>query len=292
MIHLACLLALRAWSLLAAVAFVEDNAIFEELTTRGVQLNGVTVRLPAPTLADGLSASEQQAALASIADTNHPVSALVRNAVVAPLVLRMEDEPKKGAVRPRRVDLWFVVYGDIEKLGDEDFLIKQANEEARADGQQFSQEGHILTADELRTHSISTNSGERYVAGRFTLFDRVQISGTMRTKLTRTAESVTTAGRLDPRFDQKAEFPNVWRSIKRDAEGRASLGRPQPYRGVGWFAKATKLADPAGAILIEVHTVFDEPAEWFNGANLLRSKLPIVLQDKARAVRRRLASAR
>jgi len=292
MIHLACLLALRAWSLLATVAFVEDNSIFEEFMTRGVQLNGVTVRLPAPTLADGLSASEQQAALASIADTNHPVSALVRNAVVAPLVLKIEDEPNKGAVRPRRVDLWFVVYGDIEKLGDEDFLIKQANEEARADGQQFSQEGHILTADELRTRGISANSGERYLAGRFTLFDRVQISGTMRTKLTRTAESVTTAGRLDPRFDQKAEFPNAWRSITRDAQGRASLGQPQPYRGVGWFAKATKLADPAGAILIEVHTVFDEPAEWFNGANLLRSKLPIVLQDKARAVRRRLASAR
>src|SRR5689334_4225454 len=111
MIQLACLLALRTWPLLVSVAFVEDNPIFEELTTRGVQLNGVTELLPAPTLADGLTASEQQAALASIADTNHPVSALVRNAVVAPLVLKIQDEPNKGAVRPRRVDLWFVVYG-------------------------------------------------------------------------------------------------------------------------------------------------------------------------------------
>ena len=39
-----------------------------------------------------------------------------------------------------------------------------------------------------------------------------------------------------------------------------------------------------------MHAVFDEPAGWFNGANLFRSKLPILLQDKVRSVRRRLSA--
>ena len=236
--------ALAAWSLPVAAAIAEDNAVFDELLTRGVALGEVTVRLPAPTLADGLSPPEQQKALATVADANHPLPALLRNAVVAPLVLKIKDEPSQGTVRPRRVDLWFVVYGDFDQLGDEDFLIEQANEEARGDGQESPENGHILSADELRARGIAARSGESYLGARFTLFDRVQLSATMRTMLTRNADSIIMAGKLDPRFDAEGEFPNAWRSIKRDAAGRAVLDPPRPYTGMGWFAKATKLAVP------------------------------------------------
>jgi hypothetical protein len=37
--------------------------------------------------------------------------------------------------------------------------------------------------------------------------------------------------------------------------------------------------------------IFDEPNGWFGGANLLRSKLPLVIQDEVRNFRRRLAAA-
>jgi hypothetical protein len=42
-------------------------------------------------------------------------------------------------------------------------------------------------------------------------------------------------------------------------------------------------------LLIEVHMVFAEPKGWFEGRNLLRSKLPPVMQDSVRKFRRQLA---
>jgi hypothetical protein len=42
-------------------------------------------------------------------------------------------------------------------------------------------------------------------------------------------------------------------------------------------------------VFVEYHLVFDELPEWFNGANLLRSKLPIVCQDGVRKFRRRVS---
>jgi hypothetical protein len=50
--------------------------------------------------------------------------------------------------------------------------------------------------------------------------------------------------------------------------------------------KVTRLAEPVGALFVEQHVVFAEPAGWFDGANLLRPKLPLVIQGKVRAMRR------
>ena len=71
------------------------------------------------------------------------------------------------------------------------------------------------------------------------------------------------------------------------ADGRSV--QPQPYAGLGSYVKATRLAEPAGAVFIEYHVVFAEPQGWFHGANLLRSKLPIVAQDMVRKFRRKMA---
>ena len=67
-------------------------------------------------------------------------------------------------------------------------------------------------------------------------------------------------------------------------------GEPVPYDGFGGYAKATQLESPEGAILIESHFVFCEPTGWFNGANLLGSKLPITIQNEVRSFRGRLSS--
>ena len=56
--------------------------------------------------------------------------------------------------------------------------------------------------------------------------------------------------------------------------------------GAGMYFKITKLAAPEGALFIEQHVMFAEPAGWFGGANLLRSKLPIAVQDNVRTMRR------
>jgi hypothetical protein len=53
--------------------------------------------------------------------------------------------------------------------------------------------------------------------------------------------------------------------------------------------KITRLAEPAGSLFVEYHVAFAEPQGWFQGANLLRSKLPIAAQDSVRKFRRTLA---
>jgi hypothetical protein len=285
------LIALAAFALVTSIANAAGNPIFDELTSRGVTMANTVVRLPPPSMPDGLSSEDQQKALARIAGEKQRLSAMLRKAVVAPQILRLKDEPAAGAIRPRRVDLWFVAYGDIERLSDEDFLRQQVEAEAESNDQASSDEGRVLKDEELAKRSISPKPGERFLAARFILFDRVQISGAMRSMLTRSADSVTAASVMDRRFDKDAEFPNAWRPIVRDEAGRTSFGQQHAYDGAGWYAKATKLAQPPGAALVEVHAVFDEPEGWFNGANLLRSKLPLVTQDNVRKFRRRLSAA-
>ena len=50
------------------------------------------------------------------------------------------------------------------------------------------------------------------------------------------------------------------------------------------------MAQPSDAMLIEYHVVFEEPEAWFQGANLLSSKLPLVIQDVVRSFRRKLVN--
>jgi hypothetical protein len=47
----------------------------------------------------------------------------------------------------------------------------------------------------------------------------------------------------------------------------------------------------AGAMLIEYHSVFEQPSGWFGGRDRLRSKLPLAVQDEVRTFRRKLKKA-
>src|SRR5205814_1186239 len=94
------------------------------------------------------------------------------------------------------------------------------------------------------------------------------------------------------RFGDDPEFPNRWRPISRDDDGKPVLGEAHPYGGAGAYIKITRLAEPAGALFVEYHLVFTEPKGWFGGANLLRSKVPILTQSEVRAFRRELGKAK
>ncbi len=49
--------------------------------------------------------------------------------------------------------------------------------------------------------------------------------------------------------------------------------------------------DPADAVLVECHLVYEEPYGWFDGVNLVKQKVPMMVQEKARTFRRKLALA-
>jgi hypothetical protein len=128
----------------------------------------------------------------------------------------------------------------------------------------------------------------RWVFFESTLLDKVRLSLTTRNVKTQTGDSVLIASVVDPKFNQDTAFGNHWRPITIDDSGQRQVGAQRPYAGLGSYVKLTRLVQPAGAIFVEYHVAFAEPEAWFHGANLLRSKLPIVAQDMVRTFRRNI----
>jgi hypothetical protein len=279
----------------AAVARGGDapNVILEQLLKKGVAAGDQTVLLPVPTMPDGLDATAQGAAIAQIADENHPVDSLLRKSIVSPFMLRLSGGDGQPAAGPiQRVDVWFVVYGRLDAVKDETLWKPgPAGADNASNGDVQTSRAAILTKEELQARHIEDPADQRHLTTELSLFNRVRLSATMQALQTRTAESVMVAGILDPRFAADQQFPNSWRSLSRDDAGRQTVGDPQPYRALGWYVKVTQLREPAGSLFAEFHAAFEEPKGWFNGENFLRSKLPLVAQDGVRKFRRKLVDA-
>jgi hypothetical protein len=267
------------------------NPIFDAVTTRGVVIApGEVLRLPPPVMADGLSGDQQRRAIESLPDNRHSWEALTRRTAVAPFVLHVA-QPGPGRQIGKRVDLAFIIYADLDKVASDDFITGQlstSSGETDPDNGTFFK---MLSDQDLKSRGLPTPErpdDPRVIAARLTVLERVRLNATTRHVKTRTAQSVLLASMLDERFKDDAEFPNSWRPITRDDSGRRRLGPPQPFTGFGAYAKITRLAEPPGALFVEYHAAFAEPPGWFNGTNLLRSKLPIAAQEFVREFRRRL----
>jgi hypothetical protein len=220
-----------------------------------------------------------------------------------PLVLNIPTLRKPdGKSAVRSVDLYFVAHGNWKTATSQAFLeglSTSAKKDAKDDKAKSADANalvktHTLTADELAKRKIEPAKGEgleeQFVHSSLELFDRVALSVTQRGVLTRGENSVAVAQKIDPRFTNDREFPNQWRPIATEGE-KVELGKPQPYLSAASYGKATVLAEPAGAIFFEFHMIFEEPEGWFGGVNLIRSKLPIGVQDQVRTFRRKLAAA-
>ena len=269
-----------------------ENPVFDLLMSRGVPVGAdEVVRLPPPTLVDGQSAAEQRRAVESIAGENHTWEDLTRRSVVAPLILRISKDEARPESRGRRIDVWFVAYGDLRTLGNQEFLARELRSATSESDPEYGSSSKVLTTSDLNRRGLTlpeAPSPVEHLAVEFTLLDRVRLQVTTESSRSKTAESNLSASLLDRHFENDAQFPNQWRPITRDDDGRRHLGTPQPYFGFGGYAKATRLIDQPGAIFIEYHAAFAEPQDWFGGTNLLRSKLPILAQMIVRQLRRGL----
>ncbi|MCI0702153.1 MAG: hypothetical protein L0241_13805, partial [Planctomycetia bacterium] len=231
---------------------------------------------------DGLPADKQKAIIQKLIGNDYIYEEFTRNAVVAPQLVKIFDhkggEPKAPV---RGVDVWFVAHGDFKLLEDDKFLDRLVNA-GKGDGK-----GRALTKDELAKRKITIKDEKREGYGHieFDFLEKVRLSATGHAMWSRTNESVVAAAEIDPRFQKDADFPNRWRPIVKMA-GQVKVGDPQPWHGAAMYLKITKLAAPAGAMFIEQHIVFVEPEGWFEGANLLRSKLPPAVQNNVRNMRK------
>jgi hypothetical protein len=272
-------------------AHLDTNPVYRALVEGGVAVAAdERVRLVRPTMRDGLDAAAARAAIEAIPERHVPVDELLRDSVVAPLVFRFREVASPDPRLPvQGVDVWYVAYGDLEVLARREFL-EQAFDQSQQDAKL-----HVLSVTELKERGIapvaSGQAQQRYVHSVFPLMDRVELSVTTRNCVSRARDSLVVAGMVDPRFRTDEQFPNEWRPLERAADGKLQRGPARPYWGAGAYLKVTRLAAPRGALLVEYHLVFTEPAGWFHGANLLRSKLPILIQSQARMFRRQLAKA-
>ena len=275
------------------------NPLFQELLAEGIALrDDVRAKLPSPTLADGLDEAAQQEALGKIFGDRYSVEEFARNAVVAPYVLKFSDV-RNGEVVARGVDLWFIAYGDLDGLANVEVLEKLNTGRGR------DTTLHTLSIADLEARNLPAGNAdlakrtknpsaanERFVHTAASIMDRVELHQTSRCMLSRTADSVLIASLVDRRFDADREFPNAYHRLERSDLGEISKGAAQPYSGAGSYLKSTKLSQPQGAILVEYHMMYSEPRDWFNGANLLQSKLPILLQARVRELRRELKAGK
>ena len=140
-------------------------------------------------------------------------------------------------------------------------------------------QGHIdtLTTVKLRQRQVAPRNipdgQEWFVHGSFQLLETqilVQVQGTVDAVETTCADSITLACQIDRRFDSDSTYPNDWRSVVNSV---IVQNTPTVYYSCGGYAKVTKFANDEGAMFVEYHLIYDEPTGWFNGANLLRSKL-------------------
>jgi len=262
----------------------ELNPVYKSLREDGLQYTERFKQpLPAPVMADGLNAAQQLAVIKKLAGEDYSVAELLRKSVVAPQILRINKIDPSDPKNPARiVEAYFVAYGDMKKIANKTFLDRLITV-SKNQGQ-----GKSLDAKELAQRGIQIDPRDQDFEGygwaKYDLFDKVRIATTGRSYWSQTPDSIVIAMHMDPRFRKDAVYPNQWRSLTKKA-GQLSEGPPVPYDGAGSYMKITRLAEPVGALFVESVIGFSEPSGWFNETNMLRPKLPPVLQSQIRTIR-------
>jgi len=291
--RMACLAAVLL--ALAGAARADSPAdLIEDLTARGVRIESAdSVRLPPPQMPDGLAPSEQRQALRAAAG-KYPLDRFLRNAIVSPFTLDIEsvDDPA-GKRRGQRVDFCFVAYGTLAAIIEQDLFGDLAGAAEAGQKESAHTSARSLATEELTAQGLTPRKSaareEYFLKVDIPILNRVQLRGVLFAVREKRPESVVAGISLDDRFRRPGALENSWSPIVRDAQGRSSIGPPTPYAGLGGYMKVTQLPEPADALFVECHLAFDEPQAWFDGKNLLRSKLPLVVQDNVRTFRRKLA---
>lgn len=286
-------IALLSATVFPATCLAQENPIFDHLMKVGVPVNKQnTIELPAPSMKAGLAPDKEQMILDTLRG-RRPLKDFVRDSRVAPFNLRIASKKNKAGERiGQTLNLWFVCYGDLKNIEEKQFMQALGGlDSAKGPDNAVEQQ---LTIEDLKSRGITPNQmfDERFTYTSGPLLNRVRIGGVTRFAITRSDKEVMIASVLDTRFADDKQFPNQWQSQKRDDQGRIVLGKAEKYAGYGGYGKATQLQQPKDAILVEFHLAINEPRGWFNGANLLGSKLGVVVQNKVRDFRTTLANLR
>ncbi len=93
---------------------------------------------------------------------------------------------------------------------------------------------------------------------------RIEIEVTNQVVASQTGESIVIASKTDPAFDKPGPMPTAGGRSRRCGSDKAE-GALKPYQGGISYTKISRLAFQPGALLVEIHSAFIEPNEWFQG---------------------------
>jgi hypothetical protein len=262
-----------------------NNPLYKSLLDPGLVVGPeLRVKLPRPLMPDGLAADKQKGVINELIGTDYTFEDFTRKSQVAPHILRIrEAQPSDPKSPSRGLDTYFVAYVELKSFDDEKFLERSLNV-GKGDGGKAKS----ITRDDLIKRGIDPayldKKKEGYANIEFDFLEKVRLKVTGRGMASKSELSIVAGAEVDSRFRGDKEFPNEWHSISK-ASGKLEVGPAHAYGGSGMYVKITKLAQPAGAVFVEQHIVYAEPTGWFNGANLLRSKLPPLVTINVRRMR-------
>jgi hypothetical protein len=275
------------------------NPVLKELLEKGVTMSdGKAYKLPPPVMDEKLTAAQQKAVIEKTGKLkNYTFADLTDVRTAAPVVLMirtLKDSDDESSI-VRGIDLYFIAHGKWEVLTSKDFLDGLSKTKDGDNKNEVVSKSGFLTDEEMKKRRLKLETTPeremKFIYTTFSLFDQVELSATRLAVATRSKTALVGAAKMDPRFTADAEYPNRWRPITRDASANIVYGKPQPYTGGGAYAKVTKLSEPANTIFVECHLVYEEPYGWFQGGNMLNSKLPLVVKSKVRTFRSKLGIA-
>lgn len=277
-----CLVFLSA-ELVGLRSLVAEDAALSVKESAAIEIGGVNVVMPGPTLSQQVDASKQGASLKPIL-AGLSMRQFTRNSVVAPVRIKLKYiKDDSGNRVGHDVHLAFVAYAPIDEFSDDKLSSRMfgQKDDAEVDSSDSAAE---VSAEELASVGIKDSSERvRYQRFTFDLLEKVQLSGVIRAEHSESEAQ----RRIDLVLDER--FPSGWKLI---ADPDDSIEDTNAYSGGrAWIAVTELSAELTGgkeAVLIESRIVLHEPEGWFAGSNFLRSKLPLVLQESARNLRRGL----
>ena len=245
-----------------------------------VEIAGQKVTIVAPVLGGGEDPDEIERLLGPLL-RGLSYRQFTRDSVVAPVRMQLRYlKDEAGDPVGHHGHILFVVHESLDSFSSDRFTESVFAETAKETPADEHTAGTMsvgkATLQELGIESDDDTSNYRRV--RFDLLDQVTLDLMVRFD----HSSTESQNRIDIALVE--QYDNRWQRVDDPDEGGS-------YRGLHAWITATSLTG-SDAVLIESRFVFLEPSNWFRGNNYVRSKLPLVLQEAARDLRRELKKKR
>lgn len=296
---------LVAWALGQPAGWCQEAShdLFDRLQTSGIVIgNGTAIPLPSPSLSTGQTKVEQTEILDRLSG-KLGWEKFSRKSVVAPVTIRVEYlKNAEGARIGHQVHSAFIAYAAMDTLRDQE-LMEATFGKSGGNADQEEAVFEKLPVEALESRGLGSIDPERegYAKMQITLLNKIIVRGVVHLQKREGPHWFQLFWELDPRFTNdplaapsspppdKNGLSNTWTKLVPNEVGKRLPSAPVPYRGLGGYMTVYETGRATDQLLVESRLVLYEPQEWFAGSNLLRSKLPLSLQESARSFRRRLA---